>query len=167
MRPLVFACAAALLACAGCSSSTSEADDGPVDTTLNDDSVDTNIATTNVDEDLTTDDNMSTDQGYYPDSGPPPAEAEDSDSVPDERDSEEPLTNEGPSPAVSRTGSLATLFSADDYPASALDAGEQGAVTASLRIDPSGRVSGCSVRRSSGSMTLDTATCRILVARAA
>lgn len=68
--------------------------------------------------------------------------------------------------AQSARGDLRTLFSADDYPASALRNGEQGAVQARLSIDADGRVSECSIIRSSGHASLDAATCNILQRRA-
>ena len=51
------------------------------------------------------------------------------------------------SQARSLTGSLQGLISSDDYPPSALDNNEQGSVQVSLTVGPSGRVTGCSVRR--------------------
>ena len=69
------------------------------------------------------------------------------------------------SQARSLTGSLQGLFSADDYPPSALDNNEQGTVTVSLTIGPSGRVTGCSPSGSASS-TLKSATCRLVTARA-
>jgi protein TonB len=69
------------------------------------------------------------------------------------------------SQARSLTGSLQGLFSGDDYPASALDNNEQGSVTVSLTIGPSGRVTGCTPS-GGASATLKQATCRIVSARA-
>jgi protein TonB len=69
------------------------------------------------------------------------------------------------SQARSLTGSLQGLISSDDYPPSALDNNEQGSVTVSLTIGPSGRVTGCS-SSGSASATLKSATCRIVSARA-
>ncbi len=66
----------------------------------------------------------------------------------------------------SAVGNLQGLFSGDDYPASALDSEEQGTVGVQLAIGTNGRVTGCNVTSSSGSRTLDTATCRILRSRA-
>jgi periplasmic protein TonB len=68
--------------------------------------------------------------------------------------------------ARSAVGNLQGLISGDDYPASALEREEEGAVTVSLTIGTNGRVSGCSVTSSSGSRALDQATCRILQGRA-
>ena len=69
------------------------------------------------------------------------------------------------SQARSLTGSLQGLFTGDDYPPSALDNNEQGTVTVSLTIGPSGRVTGCSPSGSASS-TLKSATCRLVTARA-
>lgn len=57
------------------------------------------------------------------------------------------------------------LIGGKDYPASALRAGEQGTVRYVLDIGANGRVTGCKVVRSSGSSSLDSATCRIMSAR--
>lgn len=62
-------------------------------------------------------------------------------------------------------GDPQTLIGGKDYPASALRAGEQGTVRYVLRIGADGRVHGCRVTRSSGSASLDSATCRIMTAR--
>lgn len=66
----------------------------------------------------------------------------------------------------SAVGSLQGLIREDDYPASAIENEEQGTVAVSLSIGTNGRVSGCSVTRSSGSRTLDSTTCRVLTSRA-
>lgn len=58
------------------------------------------------------------------------------------------------------------LFTQDDYPARALRGGEQGRVAYRLEIGPNGRVSACTIRRSSGSTALDDTTCRIVRTRA-
>jgi protein TonB len=57
-------------------------------------------------------------------------------------------------------------FSDDDYPAAALRGQQQGRVVYRVEIGPDGRVSGCEIRRSSGSAALDAATCRIVRSRA-
>lgn len=54
----------------------------------------------------------------------------------------------------------------DDYPASAMRAGEQGIVHFRLDISAEGRVTRCEVTQSSGSAMLDATTCRTLRARA-
>ncbi|HEX8512735.1 MAG TPA: TonB family protein, partial [Allosphingosinicella sp.] len=63
-------------------------------------------------------------------------------------------------------GDLATLFSAADYPEAAWQAGEEGRVGFLLLIGAAGRVESCSITSSSGSATLDAATCPLLVERA-
>jgi protein TonB len=68
--------------------------------------------------------------------------------------------------AQSAKGDLRSLFSADDYPASAQSSGAEGTVRATLSIGPDGRVVGCSVTQSSGNSSLDSATCNILRRRA-
>lgn len=61
---------------------------------------------------------------------------------------------------------LDSYFSADDYPAAALRDAAQGPVGVELDVSPDGRVAACRVVRSSGSASLDSATCRILRSRA-
>jgi protein TonB len=68
--------------------------------------------------------------------------------------------------AQSAKGDLRTLFSTDDYPASALAAGAGGTSQATLTIGPDGRVTGCTLTRSTGNGALDAATCNILRRRA-
>lgn len=68
--------------------------------------------------------------------------------------------------ATSAKGDLRTLFSADDYPASAQAAGAEGTAQAELTIGPDGRVVGCNLTRSTGNSALDSATCNILRRRA-
>jgi len=60
---------------------------------------------------------------------------------------------------------LASYISDADYPAAAIRAGEQGTVGFVLDISPEGLVSDCRVLSSSGSASLDEATCRIMRAR--
>ena len=76
--------------------------------------------------------------------------------------------SEGPSPAVPATAKirLAHLLSNEDYPAAARAAGEQGLVEFSLDVGPEGRVTGCTITRSSGSAMLDSTTCRLMRSRA-
>jgi protein TonB len=64
----------------------------------------------------------------------------------------------------SLSGSLQGLITPDDYPPSAMDNNETGSVQVTLTVGPSGRVTGCSP--SGGPRSLQTATCRILTARA-
>ncbi len=66
---------------------------------------------------------------------------------------------------VSRTP-LQSLVSPLDYPAEALAKKEQGDVRLRLEVDSDGRVRSCSIVKSSGSHSLDAATCRIMSHRA-
>jgi len=68
--------------------------------------------------------------------------------------------------AQSAKGNLQNLFSSDDYPSDAMRNEDQGTVGVSLSIGTDGRVTGCNVTSSSGSRSLDSATCRILRSRA-
>ena len=68
--------------------------------------------------------------------------------------------------ATSAKGDLRTLFSGDDYPASAQASGAEGTAQATLTIGPDGRVTGCNLIRSTGNGSLDSATCNILRRRA-
>jgi len=68
--------------------------------------------------------------------------------------------------AQSAKGDLRTLFSGDDYPASAQAASAEGTARASLTIGTDGRVTGCSITQSTGNGALDAATCSILRRRA-
>ncbi len=61
---------------------------------------------------------------------------------------------------------LASLFSDEDYPASALRASESGATGFRLEVGANGRVTNCTVTSSSGSSALDSTTCRLLRSRA-
>jgi TonB family protein len=63
-------------------------------------------------------------------------------------------------------GSLAGLFSKDDYPRSALAAGQQGPVEAELLVGPHGRVVECAIIGGTPSPALQSTTCRLLRARA-
>jgi protein TonB len=63
-------------------------------------------------------------------------------------------------------GSAQSYISPDDYPAAALGSRAEGPVRFTLTIDPGGRVVGCTIVRSSGSATLDAATCGIMHRRA-
>lgn len=70
-------------------------------------------------------------------------------------------------PAMTRaSANLPALFSTDDYPQAALRRNEQGVVAFTLSIDRRGRVGQCIIASSSGSATLDQATCDILQRRA-
>ena len=63
-------------------------------------------------------------------------------------------------------GKLQDLISQDDYPASALARREEGRVGFALEVGENGRVTGCTITRSSGSRVLDVATCRLMQSRA-
>ena len=68
-------------------------------------------------------------------------------------------------PARARSN-LASYFSDADYPAAAQRNEEQGTTAVSLTVGTDGRVTDCRVTSSSGSSTLDAATCNILRRRA-
>jgi TonB family protein len=70
-----------------------------------------------------------------------------------------------PEPARAR-GNPAGWITNEDYPAAALRAGEQGTARVQLAVGADGRVTGCSIIKSSGSATLDQTTCRIMERRA-
>jgi protein TonB len=61
---------------------------------------------------------------------------------------------------------LRSLFTADDYPASAQSAGAEGTAQAELTISATGQVVSCNLIRSTGNSALDQATCNILRRRA-
>ena len=67
---------------------------------------------------------------------------------------------------VNPKANLASLFSTDDYPPSALRSGESGTTGFRLDVGADGRVTNCTVTSSSGSSALDSATCRLLTRRA-
>lgn len=62
-------------------------------------------------------------------------------------------------------GSPGDWVRTDDYPKTALRAGEQGRVRITLAIDPAGKPTGCSVALSSGSWSLDNGTCLAMMRR--
>jgi len=68
-------------------------------------------------------------------------------------------------PARARAN-LASYVSDADYPSSAIRNEEQGTTGFRLTVGPDGRVTNCSVTRSSGSAALDNATCNIMRRRA-
>lgn len=74
-----------------------------------------------------------------------------------------------PPPRVSQKAGLkgnpGQYFSSDNYPPSALRAGAQGRVVASLSVGTDGRVTACTVTSSSGNSDLDDTTCRIARSR--
>jgi TonB family protein len=65
-------------------------------------------------------------------------------------------------PAQDEGPALESYFSTDDYPAEALRLVEQGTVRFAILVDAEGRVADCTVTVSSGSASLDEATCRIV-----
>lgn len=74
---------------------------------------------------------------------------------------------EGAAPPKPVAGaSVASLFSADDYPAGAADRDEQGNVQVVIHVDDKGAVSSCEIKTSSGYPELDTQTCNIIAVRA-
>jgi protein TonB len=87
-------------------------------------------------------------------------------STEDPVDAEEPggAGGQATEPAPYR-GNLTGVISSDDYPADALDRGEQGTVEADLVVSEQGRVLACKILSSSGSESLDRATCNILTKR--
>ena len=74
-----------------------------------------------------------------------------------------------PPPVISKAaaakGNPASWVTNDDYPPSALRAGEQGSVGISFNVNAQGRIEACSVSSSSGSSALDQATCRLVERR--
>lgn len=70
--------------------------------------------------------------------------------------------DEGPRPPC---GDVRRVFTSDDYPSRARMLNEQGVVRARLGIDEHGSVDKCEIVETSGSDTLDVATCRILQER--
>ena len=70
----------------------------------------------------------------------------------------------GTKPAL--TDSPAAFFGSDAYPADAIRAGEQGRTVALLHVDATGSLAGCDIASSSGSVSLDSTTCSILMRHA-
>ena len=62
-------------------------------------------------------------------------------------------------------GNPGSWQSADDYPSRALREEREGVTGVSVTVSENGRVSGCSVTRSSGSPDLDDAACRLVQRR--
>ena len=75
-----------------------------------------------------------------------------------------------PPPRVSQAarakGNLLSLFGAEDYPSQAQRNEEEGTTRVRLSVNTEGRVSDCQVTSSSGSTSLDQATCNVLRRRA-
>jgi TonB family protein len=63
-------------------------------------------------------------------------------------------------------GDPATWVRAEDYPAEALRAGQEGAVRLALTIGTDGVPKACRIEESSGSAVLDQGSCAVLMARA-
>ena len=57
------------------------------------------------------------------------------------------------------------FITAEDYPTAAMRKGESGTVVAELEVAEDGFVEGCRIARSSGSASLDFATCRLATHR--
>ena len=68
-----------------------------------------------------------------------------------------------PTPATAK--GRGNTISEDDYPDASRRAEEQGVTRVGYTIDPTGKVSACSVIQSSGSARLDDATCKIIIRR--
>jgi TonB family protein len=67
--------------------------------------------------------------------------------------------------APGRTPDLQALIGPDDYPEPARSLGEQGRVSFILDVGADGRVTRCTISYSSGSASLDSATCRLMRSR--
>ncbi|MBW6524930.1 TonB family protein [Sphingomonas sp. RHCKR47] len=67
---------------------------------------------------------------------------------------------------VRALGNRSSWITTEDYPAAALRAEDEGVVSLTVQVGSDGRVTGCSVTASSGSATLDNATCRLYQRRA-
>ena len=70
------------------------------------------------------------------------------------------------SQAARAKANLASYVSNDDYPAAALRRGDTGTTRFRLTVGPNGKVTDCAIVGSSGSSTLDSATCRLMRSRA-
>jgi TonB family protein len=68
--------------------------------------------------------------------------------------------------AIEPVAPLQSHFTADDYPADAVAKGEQGTVEFLLSIAVDGQPTDCVVTNSSGSSSLDSATCLVMMERA-
>lgn len=71
-----------------------------------------------------------------------------------------------PSHAGPRLTNLSELITEHDYPVEAVDAEQEGRVGIRVQVDPQGRVSSCTVASSSGSPSLDKASCALVTERA-
>src|SRR4051794_25130234 len=79
---------------------------------------------------------------------------------------EPPPLTAGPVPPVRPRANLLAAFAEEGYPREALGRREQGVVGYRLVVRADGRVGRCDVIASSGSRSLDAATCRIMRRRA-
>jgi protein TonB len=72
----------------------------------------------------------------------------------------------GPPPVAARSPVLRSgSISNQDYPASAIRAGAQGAVTMRVAVKEDGQVDGCTILASSGNRALDGTTCGLAISR--
>lgn len=71
-----------------------------------------------------------------------------------------------PDGVIRARGTLGTLIGSEDYPAEALLYEEEGIVKFRLEIGTDGRATNCTITESSGSGSLDSATCRLMSERA-
>lgn len=62
-------------------------------------------------------------------------------------------------------GNVSDWIVSSDYPAAALSQGKSGTTKADLSIDEAGNITDCEVTRSSGTASLDEATCRLMQSR--
>jgi TonB family protein len=69
-------------------------------------------------------------------------------------------------PATRARANLPSFFTTQDYPQDALRNDEKGTVAFTADVSPDGRVTHCAVTASSGSISLDSATCAIVQRRA-
>ncbi len=75
-----------------------------------------------------------------------------------------------PPPAISKAaaarGNPGSWVTSDDYPPAARRAGDEGSVGITFTINAQGRIENCRVTSSSGSSSLDAATCSLVTRRA-
>jgi protein TonB len=85
---------------------------------------------------------------------------------PIENGSSHSASTAAPAPAVPARANLSAVIGSDDYPDEAIRNDEQGKSGFVLSIDRRGRVTDCTITKSSGSRSLDRATCSIMSRRA-
>jgi len=68
-------------------------------------------------------------------------------------------------PPIRAQANLGDYIGATDYPAAALVGGEEGPVGFQLSVTPEGQISDCRITASSGSVSLDETTCRLMTER--